>query len=264
VVNIKVFGSAWSPRHGNTEILVKEALKACRQLPGVETSFWSLTGKTMAPCDSCFMCFRRPNPQKPCPAFTDAFDEILPLVAEADALLIGFPVYYMGVPAQLKAMFDRSMAVESLGHLWRSKVAGFVTVGAARHGGHESALTDAHNWALMHDLITVGVGPERDSRGRGGYLGGMALQGYPRAVSSMQPEGLSAVLQDTMGLQETRFLSYRLVEVAKVVKAGYQAVEDDELRWGRGPIESDMIRAWKGSSAADAAGPSDAGGDGHG
>jgi len=246
MADVKVFGSAWSPRHGNTEILVKEALEACEALPGVSTEFWSFAGKSIAPCKSCYACFRNPDPTKPCRGNpVDAFDEALPGFADADGLIVGFPVYYMGVPAQLKAFFDRSMAIESLGAIWRNKVIGFVAVGAARHGGHESAIRDAQNWALLHDLILVGVGPERDARGRGGYLGGMALQGFPQAVSSVTTAGFSAVQQDEMGLRETRSLASRVTEIAKVIKAGYQQVDETELRWGKGPVETTMIASWK-------------------
>ena len=49
---VKILGCAWSPRHSNTEIQVKEALAAAAQMPGVTTEYYSIAGKKMLPCRS--------------------------------------------------------------------------------------------------------------------------------------------------------------------------------------------------------------------
>lgn len=47
--SIKIVGIAGSPRRGNTELLVKEALKAAESIGDVETEFISLAGKRFNP-----------------------------------------------------------------------------------------------------------------------------------------------------------------------------------------------------------------------
>ena len=39
---VKILGCAWSPRHGNTEIQVQEALQAAAEIPGVTPEFYSI------------------------------------------------------------------------------------------------------------------------------------------------------------------------------------------------------------------------------
>ena len=43
-MHVKILGMAFSPRHGNTEILVKEALDSAKRLE-VETEFYSMAEK---------------------------------------------------------------------------------------------------------------------------------------------------------------------------------------------------------------------------
>lgn len=73
----RVLGLAFSPRHGNTELLVKEALKSARELK-IDTDFFSIAGKEINACDACYKCFTLANSKKSCPSFTDAFEEMLP------------------------------------------------------------------------------------------------------------------------------------------------------------------------------------------
>lgn len=247
-MKVKIFGCAWSPRHGNTEIQVREALQAAEELGEVETVFYSIVGKEMPPCDSCYRCFRTPDPARPCPAYNlpgDAFDEIVSLINQSDGIIFGSPVYYMDVTAQLKAFMDRSMGVEALGYPWRNKVAGFVTVGFDRNGGHEHAIRAMQNWALMHDMLIVSVGPERPAQGIGGYIGAMALQGFPYPVSSSRPEGVRAIRQDEIGLYASRCVGWRVAEVAKVIKAGFASLGQGETRWPKGAIPLGIVSSWE-------------------
>jgi multimeric flavodoxin WrbA len=237
MVGVKILGLAFSPRHGNTEILVKEALRAAEELPDVECSFYSIAGKRIEDCDSDYRCYRMHDPKKPCPSFTDTFDEILPLIDKADGVIYGCPVYWMTVTAQMKAFMDRTMGIEAVGFSWRNKVAGFITVAYDREGGHETTIRDMQNWALMQDMIVVGVGPERPSKGIGGYLGAMALQGFPYPIESSDPDTLRAVRKDEVGMYAARCVGYRTAEMAKVVKLGLEKIDRQELKWPRGAMQ---------------------------
>ena len=55
---MKVVGIVCSPRKGgNTEILVREALDAIRELGG-ETELITVSVKTINPCDGCNTCVK--------------------------------------------------------------------------------------------------------------------------------------------------------------------------------------------------------------
>ena len=103
---------------------------------------------------------------------------ILESMMLCDGMLIGAPSYWGGVPAQTKNLFDRSMAIEMGFHL-RNKVGGGLTIAAERHGGHEGTVDEIHRWMFIHDMIVVGVGPERPKTSIGGHIGAMAVQGFP-------------------------------------------------------------------------------------
>jgi multimeric flavodoxin WrbA len=245
--NVKILGIAFSPRHGNTEILLREALMAAEELPGVETDYYDIVGKKIEPCDSCYRCFQKATFEKCCPAYedgADCFEELVQLVYKADALILANPVYYMTITAQLKAFMDRSMGVEALGYPWRNKVAGFLTVAYDRNGGQEHTIRDMQTFTFMHDMIPVSVGPERPANGIGGYTGAMACQGFPYPVSSSKPNGVEAVREDTVGMYAARCVGWRVAEVAKIVKAGFAAVEKGETKWPKGSISLDMVEEW--------------------
>jgi multimeric flavodoxin WrbA len=234
---------AFSPRHGNTEILVKEALDSAKKLE-VETEFYSMAGKTINYCNACYKCFSSVNPKKPCPEFCDAFDEIVPLIKDADGLIIGSPVYYMGVTSQLKAFMDRSISIEAIGYAWRNKVLGCIAVGYDRCGGQETVIKSIQNWAMMHDMILVGVGPERPVKGIGGYTGVMAVQGFPHPVLSGSPEALGAVKTDDIGMYAAHCLGLRVAEVSKALKAGFQLMKD-KIYWPVGATKVEFAVSMK-------------------
>ncbi len=245
---VKIFGCAWSPRHGNTEIQVQEALKAAEELPGVTTSYYSMAGKVMHSCDACYRCFKSPSWEKPCPAYDDpddAYDDIVKLMLEADGIIFGCPVYFMSVTAQLKAFMDRSMGVEALGYPFRNRVIGCATIAFDRNGGHEHTIREMLNWSMMHDMIPVGVGPERPPKGIGGYIGAMALQGFPYPVSSGAPNGPKAIRDDEVGMFATKNLGRRVAEMTKIVKAGFTVVGEDERYWPKEQIQLGLLGDWK-------------------
>src|SRR5512136_2160029 len=85
MIPVRIFGIACSPRHGNTEILVNEALKAAKEMPGVETEFYSIVGKEISPCNSCYRCMNAKK-EDPCPAIKDDFKDVYPRFFAADGL----------------------------------------------------------------------------------------------------------------------------------------------------------------------------------
>lgn len=106
-----------SPRKGgNTEHLLAVMRDA---LPG---DLIRIMDHEIQPCRSCWACQKRGH----CVIGDDFSSLIMPRMREADAIVIGCPVYFNNVPSQTKALIDRTWAER--GSL-RNKVAGAVVVG---------------------------------------------------------------------------------------------------------------------------------------
>lgn len=128
---MKILGIICSPRKGgNTEILVKEALAAARELQA-ETEIFSVLDKHIAPCDGCEACRKT----RAC-HIKDDMQELYQKLEQADALVFGTPVYYGSVSAQAKAIMDRTYAYYAERRL-KGKVAAPV-VAVRRVGGAQT------------------------------------------------------------------------------------------------------------------------------
>jgi multimeric flavodoxin WrbA len=243
-VQVTILGIAGSIRHGNTEIMVKRALEGAASLAGVDTVFMSLADLELKwGCNASYACWYKPRVIAPCRCYSnrgDDCDQLLEAMMVADGILVGAPSYWGGVPAQLKNLFDRSMSIEMGFHL-RNKVGGGLTIAAERHGGHEGVVDEIHRWMFIHDMIVVGVGPERPKTSLGGHIGAMAVQGFPFPTHSDEPDNDKAVLQDDIGLNACFSIGKRVAETAKLVKLGLTQLEDNELGWGRGVVASEVF-----------------------
>jgi multimeric flavodoxin WrbA len=117
-----VLGITGSPRkNGNTELLMKEALKAA-EMEGCDTETFRISEKQVSPCDACHTCFETGKCK-----VGDDMQELYGMLERADGIIIGSPVYFGSVSAQAKAVMDRMFAL--LGrHALRDKVAGALVV----------------------------------------------------------------------------------------------------------------------------------------
>jgi multimeric flavodoxin WrbA len=213
--SVKILGIAGSPRHGNTEILVKEALKSAESIGNVETSFLHIGGLKINPCNACFRCFEEGTNERPCPTHDDDMKMVYPKLIEADGLILGSPVYYGGISSQLKTMIDRTEPLvrytKNLGGKLANKVGGAIVVGYNRNGGQETAIQMIHHFFLVHDMIIVGTGPEDTP---GCYYGGSGVT-YPK-----RSRIVNAVMDDELGFKSSRGVGRRVAEVAKLLKTG--------------------------------------------
>ena len=125
-----VLGIVGSPRKGgNTEILMKEALKVCQE-EGLETEFPHLADLRIDPCNECMVCKK----ERTCP-IEDDFSPLYEKMLKADGILLGSPVFFSSATPSIKALIDRA------GYLgiaqdrpFEKKVGGAIVVG--RRAGH--------------------------------------------------------------------------------------------------------------------------------
>ncbi|HBV97095.1 MAG: multimeric flavodoxin WrbA-like protein [Peptococcaceae bacterium BICA1-7] len=98
----KVLGLVISERRlGNTELLLKEILGGVPD--PCQREMIRLTEYRIDPCRACYRCL---EPGVEC-RLKDDFNLIIKKIMEADALVIGFPVYFLGPHALFKALTDR-------------------------------------------------------------------------------------------------------------------------------------------------------------
>ncbi len=101
---MKILGISGSPRKkGNTVAMLTEALNAAKA-EGAEVELYSVAGKNIQPCDGCWACVKTGQCH-----IKDDMDALLDKIIAADGLILGTPVYFWGMTAQLKAIIDRSI-----------------------------------------------------------------------------------------------------------------------------------------------------------
>ena len=105
---MNILAISGTPRKGgNSEILLDAALE-----PFVEVG-WSVTRillseKNIGMCAGCETCVET----KKC-YLRDDMDEVFEAFEKCDAIIIASPAYWRNVPAQLKALFDRTFAASN-------------------------------------------------------------------------------------------------------------------------------------------------------
>ena len=100
---MKVIGFNGSPRKGaNTATLVETVLKGAAD-KGAETRMVNLNDLNMKGCQGCGACKKEPGKcvQK------DDLSPLLQEIKEVDAIVLGTPIYWFRVSAQLKTLIDR-------------------------------------------------------------------------------------------------------------------------------------------------------------
>ena len=103
---MKVIGINGSPRRNwNTATLVGDALDGASEA-GAETEMYDLYDLDFKGCTSCFDCKRIGLEDHRC-AMRDGLTPVLEAVREADAVVIGSPIYFNGLSAMTDAFLER-------------------------------------------------------------------------------------------------------------------------------------------------------------
>ena len=147
---MKVVGISGSPRKsGNTECLVRECLSEFAAQGWAVVEFF-LSGKTVKPCSGCETCVD----SGVCAITDDDAVSLFTEIINCDAVIIGSPVYYRNVTAQLKAIFDRSFAYKQ-NELLMGKPGGAIAAGRGEGGGQSNTLMIIYNYLLSSGALPV-------------------------------------------------------------------------------------------------------------
>lgn len=188
-----IIGINGSPnRKGNTAYLLNVALEAAKD-KGAKIELIqvmdALKGQERPYCIAC---------SSPCEGkcFKDTpLEQAYQRLAKADGLIIGSPVYFGTVSAQLKAFWDKTRKLRSDRGLVGTPGAA-ISTGASRYGGQETTVETIHNMMLIHGMSVVGDGTfDTDA----GHLGAHAQK--PASA-------------DEDAVKRTKILGQRLVEEA--------------------------------------------------
>jgi len=189
-----ILGLNGSPqKEGNTVQLINSALDAASQM-GAKTRLLhvvdALKGVKQPFCNNCApvcegVCARDNN-------LGEAYD----ILRQADGIIIGSPVYFGTVSAQLKAFWDKSRVLRKEKALV-NVVGGAVTVGAARFGGQETTLRAIHDIMFVQGITVIGDGYFEDDAGHQG-------------ACAQKPS-----IDDKVGLTRAAIMGRRVTELAR-------------------------------------------------
>ena len=158
---MKVVAFNGSPRKdGNTTILINHVFRELEK-EGVETELVQLSGKKIHGCIACYKCFE--NKDQRCAVKDDIANECIEKMVKAEGIILGSPVYFTDVTAEMKALMDRAGFVSMAnGGMYKNKVG--ATVVAVRRSGAIHTLDTMNHFFLAGQMIVIGrgVGVGRD------------------------------------------------------------------------------------------------------
>jgi multimeric flavodoxin WrbA len=186
---MKVFGFNGSPRKdGNTFILMSKVFHEL-QKEEIETEMVQLSGKEIHGCIACYKCIE--NKDKRCAVKSDAANEYIEKMVEADGILLGSPVYFIDVTPEMKALIDRAGFVSRAnGGMYKNKVG--AAIAALRRSGAMHAIDSMNHFLLSQEIFIAG-----------------------RAIAFGRDKG--EVEKDAEGLQLSKSLGQRMAWLMKKV-----------------------------------------------
>ena len=214
---IRIVGVSASPRHANTELLVKTALEAAKINDDVETVFVSLAGKKIEGCLNCRGCITKGK----CVLKDDWDETFKPLMDPVpNGVIIGAPVYFFNMNSQARAYLERTTSLlkglffkeaKQLPPDWSKTAAAGISVGYDRNGGQEHVISSLTHWFLINNFVCVG----------GSHVGYIGAPGW-----LMDEAGKDSVGKDLkVGMASARIVGRKVAETAMMLKLGAEAME---------------------------------------
>lgn len=130
---IKIIGICGSPRKGNNEMLLEEALKNAKT-EGAKTELITLREKKIEMCDGCCECDKTGKCH-----FKDDMNNIINEMKKSDGIIFAAPTYFDDINGLMKNFLDRLNPVGVKREL-KNKKFGIITVGATEPKSFERAI----------------------------------------------------------------------------------------------------------------------------
>lgn len=133
-------------------MLINQVLKELDH-EGIETEVVQLAGKEIHGCIACYKCFE--NLDQRCAVKKDVANECIEKMTKAQGIILGSPVYFQDVTAEMKALIDRAGFVGlANGRIYKDKVG--AAVACFRRSGGMSTIESMNHLFLSNDIIIAG------------------------------------------------------------------------------------------------------------
>ena len=141
-----------SRKNGNTSILIEKVFEPLKK-NGIECQQVQLAGHDIRGCRACYTCSKKKNNH--CSYEGDIVNECIDKMIEADAIILGSPVYVSDVSSEMKALIDRTCLVSRAnGSFLKRKIGAAVM--AVRRGGAIHAFDTMNHFFTISEMIIVG------------------------------------------------------------------------------------------------------------
>ena len=150
---MKALGISGSPRPGgNTDLIVQTALDVLAA-EGIQTELISLADRPIKPCTGCLGCATAEGVC--CVQEDPAFEGMVERFIQADAVLVGSPVYFGSATPQTMSLLDRVGYVSRQNNNFlRRKVGAAIAV--ARRAGQNFTFAQINYFFLISEMIVPG------------------------------------------------------------------------------------------------------------
>lgn len=201
---MKVVAFNGSPKKaGNTYLAIKTVADQLEE-NGIEVEIIHVGNKDIRGCTACGKCFVTKDER--C-VIDDNVNEWIQKMKEADGVILGSPVHYAAISANMKSFLDRAFYVAGANKsLFRHKVAASLV--AVRRSGGLPAFTQLNNYLLYSEMI-------------------IPTSNYWNVIHGTKP---GDVLHDEEGLQIMNVLADNMAWVLKLVENGKRKVQEPELQ----------------------------------
>lgn len=150
---MRVVGVSGSARKGGNTARLLEAVFEPLRDAGIECELIELAGKRVQGCTACGRC--RETQDRRCHGRDDFGNEVIARLEDADAILLGSPVYFADITSEMKALIDRAGYVaRANGDLYARRPGAAVI--AVRRAGAIHAFDTINHFFLIGQMIVVG------------------------------------------------------------------------------------------------------------
>jgi multimeric flavodoxin WrbA len=158
-LKVKILGISASARYGNTELAIREALKAAEVEPFVaETDYIHLGELNLVPCKGCFKCWgwRAPSEDEEFECYESHDDSaaVIKRMKGADGIILGTPIYHGQKSSLLAILMEKCHCFGFLSYTRNAgklmhKSLGAIEVGNTDWGGHATVYTEIITWGIQ-------------------------------------------------------------------------------------------------------------------
>jgi multimeric flavodoxin WrbA len=151
---MKVVSVNGSPRqNGNTALMLRWVCDRLAEAGGFKADKIYLEGMNLQPCGACGVCAKVKDGK--CHGRNDDGNELIARSRAADIILLGSPVYFGSLTAQIKIYMDRVGFVSRTGDMFLNRKIGAAVV-PGRRAGHLLTFAELNMWFHINGMVIPG------------------------------------------------------------------------------------------------------------